>query len=278
MRRVLLLACAWVAGAAIGGAWWGVPLAAQSLIYAPEQGTSFRYRTNNELQVSQRILGRDNLYTLQAGGIVRLTLINPGPRLLWRLGFDELSLRIEGPFPTPRVEELRGTVATLTTNAGGVVLEAVASGVVPPGLGARYVERAAAAFLPHLPSAERPVSAWTDTLTVTEVLQGVTTEIETVIRYAVADTGTLAGRPVVPVEYAGTIVVQGTGTLGGSAVSLTGQGTVRGHYLYDPTDRIFNLHEQEQVLESMLTLYSPEGRPVTIPSRQVLRAHAERLF
>ncbi len=257
---------------------WSDPVAAQSLVYAPSQGTSFRFRTNNELQVSQRILGRDNLYVLQVGGIVRLTLLNPGPRLLWRLGFDDLSMTIEGPFPTPRTEELRGTVVTLTTNARGVVLEAVASGVVPPGLGARYVERAAAAFLPHLPSADEPVTAWTDTLTVTEVLQGVTTQIETVIRYTVSDTSALAGRPVVPVEYAGTIIVEGMGTLGGSSVSLTGEGTVNGHYLYDPVDRIFDLHQQEQVLDSTLTLDSPQGRPIAIPSRQVLRAHAERLF
>jgi hypothetical protein len=257
---------------------WSPPVAAQSLLYAPPQGTSFRFRTDNELQVSQRILGRDNLYALQAGGIVRLTLLNPGPRLLWRLGFDELSITIEGPFPTPRVEELRETVVTLTTNSRGVVLEAVASGVVPPGIGARYVERAATAFLPHLPSADKPVAAWTDTLTVTEVLQGVTTQIETVVSYTVADTSAVAGRPVVPVEYAGTIDVRGMGTLGGSSVSLTGEGTVNGHYLYDPIDRIFDLHEQEQVLESTLTLDSPQGRPVAIPSRQVLRAHAERLF
>lgn len=264
-------------GAAIGGA-WSAPVAAQSLLYAPAQGTAFRFRTNNELQVSQRILGRDNLYTLQAGGIIHLTLLDPGPRLVWRLGFDELSMTIAGPFPTPRTEELRGTVVTLTTNARGVVLEAVASGVVPPGIGARYVERAATAFLPQLPSAGQPVSAWTDTLTVTEVLQGVTTQIETVIHYTVSDTSALAGRPVVPVEYAGTIVVEGMGTLGGSAVSLTGEGTVSGHYLYDPADRIFDLHEQEQILESTLTLDSPQGRPVAIPSRQVVRAHAERLF
>ena len=277
MRKALHLACAWGAGAAIG-AYGCPPVAAQSLLYAPEQGTSFRYRTDNELQVSQRILGRDNLYVLKAGGVVRLTLLNPGNRLLWRLGFDELSIRIEGAFPSPRVEELRGTVVTLTTNSRGVVLEAVASGIVPPGLGARYVERAATAFLPHLPSAERPVSTWTDTLTVTEVLQGVTTQIETVVSYTVADTSALAGRAVVPVEYAGSIVVRGSGTLGGSDVSLSGQGTVSGHYLYDPGDRIFDLHEQEQILDSTLTLDSPEGRPVAIPSRQVLRAHAERLF
>ncbi|MGH7550772.1 MAG: hypothetical protein ACREMD_08490 [Gemmatimonadota bacterium] len=277
MRKALLLVCTWGLGAVIGGA-WSVPVAAQSLVYAPSQGTSFRFRTDNELQVSQRILGRDNLYELHVGGIVRLTLLDPAPRLLWRLSFDELSMSIEGPFPTPRTEELRGTIVTLTTNARGVVLEAVASGVVQPGIGARYVERAAAAFLPHLPSADEPVSAWTDTLTVTEVLQGVTTQIETVVHYTIADTSAVAGRPVVPVEYAGTIMVQGMGTLGGSAVSLIGQGTVNGHYLYDPADRIFDLHEQEQILESTLTLDSPQGRPVAIPSRQVLRAHAERLF
>ena len=275
MRKGLLLA--WALGAVIGGV-GNAPVVAQSLVYAPSQGTSFRFRTDNELQVSQRILGRDNLYRLHAGGVVRLTLLNPGPRLLWRLGFDELSLSIDGPFPTPRTEELRGTVVNLTTNGRGVVLEAVASGVVPPGLGARYVERAATAFLPHLPSADEAVSAWTDTLTVTEVLQGVTTQIETVIHYTVADTSAIAGRAVVPVEYVGEIVVQGMGTLGGSAVSLTGQGTVNGHYLYNPVDRIFDLHEQEQILESTLTLDPAEGRPVGIPSRQVLRAHAERLY
>lgn len=277
MRRALLLACIVGAGAETGGA-WSVPVAAQSLLYAPQQGASFRFRTDNELQVSQRILGRDNLYALRAGGVIRLTLLHPGPRLLWRLGFDELSMTIEGPFPSPRTEELRGTVVNLTTTPRGVVLEAVASGVVPPGIGARYVERAATAFLPHLPSADEPVAAWTDTLTVTEVLQGVTTQIETVLRYTVSDTSALAGRPVVPVEYTGSIVVQGMGTLGGSEVSLTGQGTVSGHYLYDPADRIFDLHQQEQILESTLTLESPQGRPVAIPSRQVLRAHAERLF
>lgn len=277
MRKVLLLACIVGAGAEIGGA-GSVPVVAQSLLYAPQQGTVFRFRTNNELQVSQRILGRDNLYALRAGGVIRLTLLDPGPRLLWRLGFDDLSMTIEGPFPSPRTEELRGTVVELTTNPRGVVLEAVASGVVPPGIGARYVERAATAFLPHLPSADEPVQAWTDTLTVTEVLQGVTTEIETIVRYTVSDTSAVAGRPVVPVEYAGSIVVHGMGTLGGAEVSLTGQGTVSGHYLYDPTDRIFDLHQQEQVLESTLTLDSPQGRPVAIPSRQVLRAHAERLF
>ncbi|MGH7589640.1 MAG: hypothetical protein ACRELU_13725, partial [Gemmatimonadota bacterium] len=122
MRKALHLACAWGAGAAIG-AFGCPPVAAQSLLYAPEQGISFRYRTDNELQVSQRILGRDNLYVLRTGGVVRLTLLNPGNRLLWRLGFDELSMRIEGACPSPRVEELRGTVVTLTTNSRGVVLE-----------------------------------------------------------------------------------------------------------------------------------------------------------
>lgn len=277
MRKALYVTCAWGAGAAIG-LLGSPPVAAQSLRYGPEQGASFRYRTDNELQVSQRILGRQNLYVLKTGGVVRLTLLNPGNRLLWRLGFDELSMRVEGAFPSPRVEELRGTVVNLTTNTRGVVLEAVASGIVPPGLGARYVERAATAFLPHLPSAERPVSTWTDTLTVTEVLQGVTTQIETVVNYTISDTSALAGRAVVPVEYAGSIVVRGSGTLGGSDVSLSGQGTVNGHYLFDPGERIFDLHEQEQVLDSTLTLDSPEGRPVAIPSRQVLRAHSERLF
>ena len=50
------------------------------------------------------------------------------------------------------------------------------------------------------------------------------------------------------------------------------------HYLFDPADRVFDLHEQEQVLESTLTLMSPEQRTVGIPSRQVLNARSERVF
>lgn len=258
---------------------WSGALLAQPLVYAPAQGVSFRYRTANVLTISQRVLDRDNLYTLRSGGLVRLTLLSSEPRLLWRLGFEELSLQIEGAFPTPRVDELRGTVVTLSTTPEGVVLDAVAAGIVPPGVGARYIERAAAAFFPRLPGrAARGLESWADTLTVTEVLQGVTTEVETILSYTIADTSALAGRAVLPVEYEGEIVLTGAGTLGGSRVELQGGGRVTGHYLYDPADRIFDLHEQEQVLESTLTVEGPDQERVDIPSRQVLHARAERLF
>lgn len=252
---------------------------AQSLSYAPTQGESFRYRTRNQLIVTQQILESENHYTLRADGIVRLTLMNPGPRLLWRLGYEELNLRVEGAFPSPRAEGLRGTVVTLVTTPQGVVLDALASGVVSPGVGTQYVERAAAAFLPRLPErGAAPGSAWTDTLLVTEVLQGVTAEVRTILRYTVADTSALAGRPVIPVEYSGTISVTGAGVVEGSRIEVQGSGRVSGHYLFDPGDRVFDLHEQEQVLESTLTLVSPEQRTVGIPSRQVLQARSERLF
>lgn len=205
--------------------------------------------------------------------------MNPGQRLLWRLGYEELNLRIEGAFPSPRVEGLRGTVVTLATTPQGEVLDALASGVTSPGIGGQYVERAAAAFLPRLPEGSvAPGAAWTDTLLVTEVLQGVTAEVTTILRYTVADTSALAGRAVVPVEYTGTISVTGSGVIEGSRVEVQGSGRVSGHYLFDPGDRVFDLHEQEQVLESTLTLMSPDQRTVGIPSRQVLQARSERLF
>lgn len=254
------------------------PASAQSMEYGPPQGEPFRYRTQNTLAVSQRVLERENHYTLESGGFVRLTLLSPGPRQLWRLGYDDLSLRIQGAFPTPRTERLRGTVVTLATTPQGVVLDAIASGVVTPGLGGQYVERAAAAFLPHLPGGDAgPGTTWTDTLTVTEVLQGVTAEVRTVITFSVSDTSALAGGPVVPVEYRGEIEVSGSGTVEGSRVALEGAGEVSGSYLYDPVDRLFALHEQEQILTSTLTLVGPDQQRVEIPSRQVLNARAERL-
>lgn len=255
------------------------PAEGQPLSYAPGQGESFRYRTRNQLTVTQQILESENHYTLRAEGVVRLTLMNPGPRLLWRLGYEELSLQVEGAFPNPRAEESRGTVVTLATTPQGVVLDVLASGVVSPGIGTQYVERAAAAFLPRLPErSAAPGAVWTDTLLVTEVLQGVTAEVRTVLRYTVSDTSALAGRPVVPVEYTGTISVTGAGVVEGSRIEVNGSGRVSGHYLFDPLDRVFDLHEQEQVLESTLTLMSPEQRTVGIPSRQVLQARSERLF
>ena len=123
-----------------------------------------------------------------------------------------------------------------------------------------------------------PGGVWVDTLLVTEVLQGVTAEVTTIVRYTIADTSAIAGRPVVPVEYTGTIAVTGAGLIEGSRVEVRGSGRVNGHFLYDPADRVFDLHEQEQVLESTLTLMSPDQRTVGIPSRQVLSARSERLF
>lgn len=246
--------------------------------YGPPQGQPFRYRTQNTLAVSQRVLERENHYTLESRGLVQLTLLSPGPRQLWRLGYEDLSLRIQGAFPTPRTEGLRGTVVTLATTPQGVVLDAIASGIVTPGLGGQYVERAAAAFLPHLPSGDAgPGTTWTDTLTITEVLQGVTAEVRTVVTFSVSDTAVAGGRAVVPVEYRGDIEVSGSGTVEGSSVALEGSGEVSGNYLYDPADRLFALHEQEQVLESTLTLVGPDRERVEIPSRQVLNARAERL-
>ena len=229
--------------------------------------------------MTQSLLGRRNHYTLSSSSGVRLTLLNPGPRLLWRLGYDELSLRVAGPFPAPRVERLRGTVVTLATTPQGRVLDALTSGVVTPGLGGKYVERAAASFLPQLPEGRvAPGSRWTDTLTMTEVLRGVTAEVQTVVTYTIADTSALAGRPVVPVTYEGRIAVRGSGTIEGSRVSLSGTGTLDGHYLFDPADRVFALHVQEQVLDSSLTIEGPGRTAVAIPSRQVLRARADRIF
>ena len=258
---------------------WAVPTAAQSLVYAPPQGVPFRYRTDNTLTVTQSLLGRRNHYTLSSTSVVRLTLLNPGSRLLWRLGFDELGMRVTGAFPTPRVERLRGTVVTLATTPRGTVLDAITSGIGSPGVGGQYVERAAAGFLPHLPEGPSlPRTSWSETQTVTEVLRGVTSQITTVVTYSVADTSAIAARPVIPVTYVGRITVTGAGTIQGSRVVLSGSGTVDGHYLYDPRDRVFNLHVQEQVLDSMLTIGGPSRVAVEIPSRQVLRARAERLF
>lgn len=249
------------------------------MVYDPPQGEPFGYRTENTLSVTQRVLERENHYTLESEGRVRLTLLSPGPRQLWRLAFDDLTLKIQGTFPTPRTEGLRGTVVTLATTPQGVVLDAIASGIVTPGVGGQYVERAAAAFLPHLPSGSAaPGATWTDTLMVTEVLQGVTAEVRTEVTFSVSDTAALAGRPVVPVEYRGRIEVAGSGTVEGSRVVLEGDGEVTGSYLYDPVDLLFALHEQEQVLESTLTLVGPDRERVEIPSRQVLSARAERVY
>lgn len=251
----------------------------QPLVYGPSVGSTFRYRTENTLAVSQQVLGSENHTTLRSSSVVSLRLLDDGNPLMWRLGYEELGLRVEGAFPDPRSEELRGASVTLTTTPRGVVLDAVAAGVVPPGLGAQYVERAAASFFPHLPSGTATSgTSWTDTLLVTEVLQGVTAEVETIVTYTIADTSALAGRPVLPVEYTGRITVEGTGTIEGTRVGLDGHGAIEGHYLFDPADLIFDLHEQEQVLESTLSLEGPGQTPVAIPSRQVLRARAERLF
>jgi hypothetical protein len=229
--------------------------------------------------VTQTVLGRRNHDTLSSSGVVRLTLLDPGARLLWRLGFDELGLRVVGAFPTPRVERLRGTVVTLSTTPRGRVLDAITSGVASPGIGGQYVERAAAAFLPRLPEGPaRPGASWSDTLTATEVLRGVTALVTTVVTYSVADTSAIAARPVIPVTYAGRISVTGAGTIEGSRVALSGSGTLDGHYLYDPEDGVFDLHVQEQVLDSTLTIGGPSRVTVEIPSRQVLRARAERIF
>lgn len=254
-----------------------MPASAQSLTYHPERGQPYRYRTTNRLSVSQTILDREQHYTLSSNGTVLLTLLDPGPRLLWRLGFEELDLAIEGAFPTPRRDALRGTVVTVSTTPTGVVLDARASGIVPPGFGVRYLERAASSFLPQLPDGSGGVNGvWSDTLTVTEVLRGVTTEIEMVVNYAVSDTAALAGGPVVPVEYTGTLLVRGTGTISGARVSVTGEGEVTGNFLYDPADGIFRLHERRQLLESTLTLQGPDGGLAEIPSRQILESRAER--
>jgi hypothetical protein len=251
----------------------------QSLVYNPDRGESFRYRSTNTLTVSQRILERDTNYRVSSDGVVRLTLMDPGARMLWRLGFESLDLNIEGAFPTPRREALRGTVITLSTTPSGVVLEARASGVVPPGIGTRYLERSAQAFFPQLPEGGATVGvSWSDTLTVTEVLRGVTTEIEMVLTYAVADTSALAGRPVIPIDYSGDIVVRGVGTISGSSVALTGRGEITGNYLFDPQDQVFNLHERRQDLKSTLILTGPDNETVEIPSRQLLEARAVRLF
>lgn len=249
------------------------------MVYDPPQGEPFLYRTQNVLSVTQRVLDRENHYTLESEGRVRLTLLDPGPRRSWRLAYDNLILTIQGTFPTPRTEGLRGTVVTLATTPEGVVLDAAASGVVTPGVGGQYVERAAAAFLPHLPSGPAaPGATWTDTLMVTEVLQGVTAEVRTVVTFTVSDTAAVAGRAVVPVDYRGDIEVSGSGTVEGSRVTLEGSGEVSGGYLYDPGAGLFALHEQEQVLESTLSLTGPERERVEIPSRQVLRARAERVY
>lgn len=252
---------------------------AQSMVYDPSEGEAFRYRTENTLAVTQRVLERENHYTLESEGNVRLTLLSPGPRQVWRLAYDDLTLRIQGTFPTPRTEGLRGTVVTLETTPRGVVLDAIASGIVTPGVGGQYVERAAAAFLPHLPSGAAPPGAtWTDTLMVTEVLQGVTAEVRTAVTFTVSDTAAVAGRPVVPVEYRGDIEVSGSGTVEGSRVVLEGSGEVSGSYLFDPADGLFVLHEQDQTLVSTLTLVGPDRERVEIPSRQVLSARAERRY
>jgi len=249
------------------------------LTYGPPADSAFRYRTTNTLAVTQEVLGAQNHTTLRSSSVARLTLVDPGNPRIWRLGYEELRLRIEGAFPEPRTESLREAIVTITTTPRGVVLDATASGIVPPGLGTQYVERAATSFFPHLPAGPAlPNAQWTDTLLMTEVLQGVTAEIETVVTYTIADTSAIAARPVVPVEYAGRITVSGSGTIEGTRIGLEGRGTLEGHYLYDPGDRIFTLHEQEQVLESTLTLEDPGQRPVEVPSRQVLRTRAERLF
>ncbi|MBW3660093.1 MAG: hypothetical protein KY397_00465 [Gemmatimonadetes bacterium] len=279
MRKGLRLTLAPAALAALTLAAGAGSSPAQSMAYEPTQGEAFRYRTATSLVVTQQVLERENHYTLESSGLVRLTLLSPGPRQLWRLGFDELTLRIQGAFPTPRTEGLRGTVVTLATTPQGVVLDAIASGIVTPGLGSQYVERAAAAFLPHLPTGAAPPGVtWTDTLTVTEVLRGVTAEVRTVVRFTVGDTAALAGRPVIPVEYRGDIEVGGSGTVDGSRISLEGSGEVRGSYLYDPAEELFALHEQEQVLESTLFLMDSDRGSVAIPSRQTLSARAERLY
>jgi hypothetical protein len=251
----------------------------QSLVYDPDRGEPFRYRTTNTLTVSQQILQRDTHYRVSSDGVVRLTLMDPGARMLWRLGFETLDLNIEGALPTPRREVLRGTVITLSTTPSGVVLDARASGVVPPGIGVRYLERSAQAFFPQLP--EKGATAgvsWSDTLTVTEVLQGVTTEIEMILTYAIADTSALAGRPVIPIDYSGEITVRGMGTISGSSVAVSGRGEITGNYLFDPEDRVFSLHERRQELDSTLSLTGPNNETVEIPSRQVLEARAVRLF
>jgi hypothetical protein len=251
----------------------------QSLTYDPDRGESFRYRTTNTLTVSQQILQRDTHYKLSSDGVVRLTLMDFGARMLWRLGFESLDLNIEGAFPTPRRETLRGTVITLSTTPSGVVLDARASGVVPPGIGVRYLERSASAFLPQLPQEGATAGvSWSDTLMVTEVLRGVTTEIEMILTYVIADTSALAGRPVIPVDYSGEITVRGMGTISGSSVAVSGHGEITGNYLFDPQDQVFNLHERRQELESILSLTGPNNETVEIPSRQVLEARAVRLF
>ena len=229
--------------------------------------------------MTQNVLGRRNHYTLSSASVVRLTLLTATPRLLWRLGFEELGLRVTGAFPTPRAERLRGTVVTLATTPQGEVLETLTSGVGSPGIGERYIERAAGAFLPRLPAGNsRPGTTWSDTLVVAEVLRGVTARVTTIVTYTISDTSAIAARSVIPVTYAGRISVSGAGTIEGSPVSLRGSGTLDGHYLYDPEDGVFDLHVQEQVLDSTLTIGGPSRSSIEIPSRQVLRARAERVF
>lgn len=263
-----------IVGLVLAGA---VPAASQEMAYSPTGPALFRTRTT--LAMSQGVLGRQNHFVLESTGRARLTLLAAGERMVWRVEYDPLELSMEGFQPGGRTEELHGAVVMLATTPTGDVLDALASGVVTPGIGSRYVERAAAALLPRLPG--RPVApggTWTDTLRTTEVLQGVVAEVVTLVVYSVADTAAWAGRAVVPVEYRGTIGIEGTGRIDRSRVTLSGDGRLSGHYLYDPAERLFVLHEQEQALDSTLTFQGLERGTVVVPSRQVLKARAERLF
>lgn len=255
------------------------PAAGQGMIYAPEPGSRAVYRIQAALRVTQRVLGQDNHFDLESDGRASLILVDRGERVLWRLEYDPLTIRIEGVDPSPRTEELRGTVVIVATTPRGVVLDALASGVVPSGLGAQYIERAATVVLPHLPGGgAAPGSTWVDTLRTTEIVQGVTAEVRTVVAFAVSDTSAWAGRAMVPVTYRGTIEIAGTGTMDRSRVTLEGAGSMEGHYLYDPRQRLFALHVQEQALDSTLTFLDLARGPLVVPSRQVLRARAERLY
>ncbi|HJU86324.1 MAG TPA: hypothetical protein VJ788_03030 [Gemmatimonadota bacterium] len=232
MKTSILISLAALAWTAIGSE----PVAAQTLRYGAEAGTTHTYVRTQRDHVTQTINGAEQTADVNSYWRFDATMNDSEGGRSVEIVHDSLSIQ-----STPQADSdfsaLYGQPVTVMMDERGAVTEVLLPDSIPPAAARLDLGMTYRGFYPVLPA--EPVSeggGWTDTMNLRTNQNGLDMTIQRINHYTARGNAQYAGHTALQVDFTSEVAIEGSGSQQGADISLSGTGTGNGsfYFLADP--------------------------------------------
>ncbi len=230
---ISLAALSWMASGAD-------PVAAQTLRYGAEPGTTHTYVRTQRDHVTQTVNGAEQTADVNSYWRFDVTMgDSEGGSRTVEIVHDSLSIQ-SGPQADSDFSALYGKPVTVKMDERGAVSEVILPDSIPPAAGRLDLASTYRGFYPVLPA--EPVSAgggWTDTMNLKTNQNGLDLTIQRINHYTASGNAEYAGKTALKIDVTSEVAIEGSGSQQGADISLSGTGTGTGAFYFLPDPGVY---------------------------------------